>query len=135
MRRRDVWGSHLGYGRRASDGLAGRGHHVGSASHGGILTGSSGGGRCEVLSLVAAARVGVVVDARMASEFVGTAEAFSATRELAGMRLLASVRPNMTSLVLQAVESPVAKRTFVGTGQILTDLLVGRTSTLHERRQ
>jgi hypothetical protein len=69
-----------------------------------------------MLSLVAATRVGVVVNARMASEFVGTAEALSATGELAGMRLLAGVCPNVTSLMFQTVESTVAKRTFVGPG-------------------
>lgn len=135
VRRRVVRGADLRDGRRAGDGLAGRGHHV-DISHGGILTSSasSSGSGSQLLRLVAAARVGVVVNARVASELVGTTEALRAAGELASVRLFASVRPNVTSLVLQTVEGTVAKRTFVGPREILTDLLVGRTSTLHERR-
>lgn len=134
MRRRDVWRTDLRDRRRASDGLAGRRHHVGGTSHGGILACRSGSSGSEVLSLVAATRVGVVVNARVASKFVGTAEALGAAGELTSMRLLTGMGSNMTSLMFQAVESPVAKRTFIRTRQILTDLLIGGTSTLHERR-
>jgi len=134
MRRRNVRRADLRDGRRASNGLAGRRHHVGSTSHGRILASGGGGSSSEVLSLVAATRVGVVVNARVASKFVGATEALCAAGELAGMRLLTGMGANMTSLMLQAVESPVAKRTFIGTRQILTDLLIGGASTLHERR-
>jgi hypothetical protein len=116
VRGRHIWGANLGNWRGTSDRLAGRGHHVGGIDHSSILTSSSGRGRREVLSLVAATRVGIIVNARMASEFVGTAEALRTTGELAGMRLLAGVRPDMTSLMLQAVEGPVAERTFIGPG-------------------
>jgi hypothetical protein len=88
-----------------------------------------------VLGLVTAARVGVVVDARVTSKFIRAREALCAARELAGVGLLAGVRPDVSCLVLQAVESTVAERALIRPGQILTDLLGRRTSTLHERRQ
>lgn len=137
VRRRNIRRADLGDRRRASDGLAGRGHDVGGVGHGSVLTSGGGGSgsSSQVLGLVAAARVGVVVDSRVARELVRTAEALRAAGELASVRLLARVRPNVTSLVLETVEGTVAERTFVGPGEVLADLLVGRTSTLHERRQ
>jgi hypothetical protein len=88
-----------------------------------------------MLGLVASTGVGVVVNARVTSQLVGAAEALCAARELAGMGLFTGVRPNVTSLVLEAVECTVAKRTLVRPGKILTDLLIGGARTLHERRQ
>jgi len=81
------------------------------------LDGGGGGCCCDVL-LVAAARVGVVMYPRVARQLVGSAEALCAARELAGVRLLASVRPDMTRLVLEAVEGLVAKRALVRARQV-----------------
>lgn len=134
VRRRHVRRANLGNGSRAGDGLAWRGHHVGGVDHAGVLAGGSGGGG-EVLGLVAAAGIGVIVNARVPSEFIGTAESLGAAGELAGVRLLAGVSSNVPRLVLQTVECTVAERTLVGPGQILAHLLGRRTSTLHERRQ
>ena len=68
--------------------------------------------------LVAATRVGIVVDARVTRQFVRSAEALGAARELAGVRLFASVRPDVAGLVLEAVEGLVAQRTLVRTWQV-----------------
>jgi hypothetical protein len=135
VRRRNIRRANLGNGRRSSNRLARRRHHVGRINHGGILASSRSRSRSEVLGLVASAGIGIVVNARVTSQLIGAAEALSAARELAGMGLFAGMGPNVTCLMFQAVESPVAKRTFVGPGKILTDLLVGGTSTLHKRRQ
>lgn len=135
VRRRDIRRTNLRNGCRASNRLAGRRHHVGRVDHAGILAGRRRGRSSQVLGLVAATGVRVVVNARMTSQLVRAAEALGTTGELAGMGLFTGVRPDVTSLVLQAVESPVAKRTLVRPGEILADLLVGGASTLHERRQ
>ena len=76
--------------------------------------------------LVAASRVGVVVDARVTSELVRTAEALCAARELAGVRLLASVSADVTGLVLEAVEGLVAQRTLVRARQVRAHVLLRR---------
>jgi hypothetical protein len=135
VRWRDVGGSHLRHGRGASDGLAWWRHHVGGVDHTCILICSSRSSRSQVLGLVTAARVGVVVDTRVTGEFIRATEALCAARELAGVGFLAGVRPDVSCLMLQAVESTVAKRALVRPGQILADLLGRGTSTLHERRQ
>lgn len=72
-----------------------------------------GGGSGGDMLLVAATRIGIVVDAGMASQFIGTAESLGAARELAGVRLLASVRSDMASLVFEAVKGLVAQRALV----------------------
>jgi hypothetical protein len=48
------------------------------------------------------------VNARVASKLIGSRELLAATRELAGVRLLASVSADVTSLMLEAVEGLVA---------------------------
>jgi hypothetical protein len=75
------------------------------------------------------------VNARVTSQLIRAAEALGAARELAGVGLFTSMCPNVTSLVLEAVEGTVAKGTLVRPGKILADLLIGRACTLHERRQ
>lgn len=97
--------------------------HDSSLSGGGGCGSCSGGGG---MLLVATSRVGVVVDARMAGQLIGTAEALCAARELAGVRLLASVSADVTSLVLEAVEGLVAQRTLVRTRQVRAHILLGR---------
>jgi hypothetical protein len=72
-----------------------------------------------LLSLVASPRVGVVVDARMTSEFVGAGEFLGAARELASMRLLASVCANVPGLVLKAVEGLLTEWTLVWSRKLI----------------
>lgn len=132
--RRHVRRADLGNGSRAGDGLAWWGHHVSRVDHAVVLAGG-GSGSGEVLGLVTAAGIGVVMNARVPSEFVRTAESLGAAGELAGVRLLAGVGANMPRLVLQTVECTVAEGAFVRPGQILAHLLGRGTSTLHERRQ
>ena len=84
--------------------------------HASLDCGGCGSG-CDML-LVAATRVGVVVDARVTRQLVGSAEALGAARELAGVRLFARVRPDVAGLVLEAVEGLVAQRTLVRARQI-----------------
>lgn len=89
--------------------------HDSCLSGGSSCSGSGGGGG---MLLVAASRVGVVVDARVTGQFIRAAEALSASRELAGVRLLAGVSADVTSLVLEAVEGLVAQRALVRTRQV-----------------
>lgn len=72
-----------------------------------------------LLSRFASPGVRVVVNAGMASELIRARELLAAARELAGMRLLASVSADVTSLVLETVESLVAERTLVGSRQLV----------------
>ena len=117
--------------------LGRRGHHVVHLLHDLVLSlvhdsGLSCGGGCGGCSsgggmlLVTASRVGVVVDAGVTGQLVGTAEALGAARELAGVGLLASVSADVTSLVLEAVEGLVAQRTLVRTGQVRAHVLLRR---------
>lgn len=88
-----------------------------------------------MLRLVAASRVGIVVDSRVTSQLIGATETLCAPRELASMWLLTSMRSNMTGLVLQTVERAVTEGALVGSREVLAHLFGGRTSTLHQRRQ
>ena len=97
-------------------------HNSGLSGGGGCGSCSSGGG----MLLVATARVGVVVNARVTSQLIGTTEALCAARELAGVGLLASVSADVTSLVLEAVEGLVAQRTLVRTRQVRAHILLRR---------
>lgn len=97
-------------------------HNSGLSGGGGSSSCSSGGG----MLLVATSRVGVVVDARMTSQLIGTAEALCAARELAGVRLLASVSADVTSLVLEAVEGLVTQGALVRTRQVRAHILLRR---------
>jgi hypothetical protein len=69
----------------------------------------------------------------MTSQFIRATESFCAARELAGVRLLAGMSADVTSLMLKTMKSSIAKRTFIGTWEILSSLLGSRTSTFHER--
>ena len=72
---------------------------------------------------------------RVAGELVGATEALRAARELAGMRLLTGVCPDVSGLVLQTVEGAVTERALVWSREILSHLFGRGTSTLHERGQ
>lgn len=109
VRRRHVRGSNLRDRGRSSDWLARRGHHGSGIVHEHIVLASGCGcGDCEVLSLVATPRVGVVVNSRVTGQLIGAREALRATRELAGMGLFTSMRADMASLVLETVEGAIA---------------------------
>lgn len=88
-----------------------------------------------MLSLVVASRVWIIMDSRVACEFIRSTEALCATRELAGVRLLAGVSANVSGLMLQTMECAVAQGTFVRSRKILTGLLVRRTRSLHQGGQ
>lgn len=138
MRRRHVGRGELRGGSRVRQAvhLGRRGHHVVHLLHDLVLSlvhdsGLSGGGSGSSCSsgggmlLVTASRVGVVVDARVTGQLVRAAEALCAARELAGVRLLASVSADVTGLMLEAVEGLVAQRTLVGTRQVRAHVLLG----------
>ena len=138
MRRRDIRRGDLrdrcGPGHR----LGRRRHHGPiSVDHSVVLAGGSSGGSgccCEMLGLVVPSGIRVVVNSRMAGEFIGATEAFSAARELAGMRLLARMRANVSGLMLQTVESAVAERAFVRPREVLSYFAVCGTAAFHHRR-
>jgi hypothetical protein len=114
MRWRHVWRGDVGVRRRAGDG-PGRGHAADAAVHAaadGFLSDVDGG--CMVLLAFATSRVRVVVDPRVSSELVGSAEALGAAWELAGVRLLAGMGADVPGLVLQAVKGLLADGTLVG---------------------
>jgi hypothetical protein len=71
-------------------------------------------GRCMVLLAFASSRVWIVVDPRVSSELVGSAEALRAARELAGVRLLTGMGADVPGLVFQAVKGLLADGTLVG---------------------
>lgn len=58
--------------------------------------------------LVAATRIGVVVYARVTGQLVGSAEALRATWKLAGVRLFARVRSNVSRLMLESMKGLIA---------------------------
>lgn len=62
--------------------------------------------------------------ARVTGQLVGSGEALSATEELAGVRLLASMGADVSGLMLKTVKGLVAQRAFVRPGQIWTILAV-----------
>lgn len=70
-------------------------------------------------SLVASPRVGVVVNAGVAGELIRARKLLAAAGELAGMRLLASVSTDVSSLMLEAVEGLVAERALVRSRQLV----------------
>jgi hypothetical protein len=63
----------------------------------------------------------------MPGQLVGSREALGAAGELAGVRLLARVRPDVSGLVLETVEGLVAQWALVGSGQVLA-VLTGLTA-------
>jgi hypothetical protein len=75
-----------------------------------------------LLALVAPSRVGVVVYPGVSGELVRAGKLLAAARKLASVRLLSSVCSNVPRLVLQAVESLIAKRTLVRTRQLIRRL-------------
>lgn len=75
-----------------------------------------------LLSLVASSRIRVVVNARVAGEFIRARKLLAATRELACMGLLACVSADVTSLVLETVEGLIAKRALVRSRQLIGSL-------------
>ena len=81
------------------------------------LDGSRSGSRSDML-LVAATRVGVVVNARMSRKLVGSAKSLRASRKLASVWLLSCVRANVSRLVLETVECLIAQRALVRTRKI-----------------
>ena len=105
------------------------GHGAGLDHPGG---GSVGDGSS--ILLVAPARVGVVVDARVPGQLVGAAEAFGAAREGAGVGLLSGVGADVTGLVLEAVEGLLAQRALVGPWQVLARLVLGLLGVLEQGR-
>lgn len=84
---------------------------------------SCGGGG--YMLLVATPRVRVVVYSRVPGELVGSTEALGASRERAGVRLLARVRADMASLVFKAVEGLLAQRTLVRAWEVVALVFVG----------
>lgn len=84
-----------------------------------VLQASCNCGGGDLVGFVVATRVGIVVYSRVAGQLVGSAEALAASWKLAGMRLLASMRSNVSGLVLEAVEGSITQRTFVRARKVL----------------
>jgi len=59
------------------------------------------------------------VNARVAGELIRSRELLAAAGELAGVRLLASVSADVSSLMLEAVEGLIAERALVRSGQLI----------------
>ena len=139
MGRRNVRGADLRDRCRPGDRLAGRRHHRTCIVHDGMAIilppCSSGRSSCKMLRLIAAPRVGVVVNSRVTSQLIRAAEALGATGELASVRLLTGMGSNVTGLVFQTVEGTVTERTLVWSRQVLANFFGRRTGTLHQGRQ
>jgi hypothetical protein len=75
-----------------------------------------------LLCLVTSPRVWVVVYPGMSGELVGSRELLCASRKLARVRLLSRMRPDVSGLMLEAMEGFVAKRTLVRSWQVLSVL-------------
>lgn len=139
MGRRNVRGANLRDRCRPGDRLAGRRHHRTCIVHDGMAIilppCSSGRSSCKMLRLIAAPRVGVVVNSRVTSQLIRAAEALGATGELASVRLLTGMGSNVTGLVFQTVEGTVTERTLVWSRQVLANFFGRRTGTLHQGRQ
>lgn len=71
------------------------------------------GGQSGSLVFVASPRVRVGVDSRMSGQLIGSAESFCASRERASVRLLARMRSDVASLMLEPVKCLIAQRTLV----------------------
>jgi len=105
--------------------VASRWHHARDLAFWKWTVGRGGGGSSGgMLSLVTATRIWIIVDSRVASKLVGSAELLCAAGKLAGVRLLAGVGANVPRLVFEAVEGLVAHGTFVGTGQIRASIVL-----------
>jgi hypothetical protein len=75
--------------------------------------------RVVMLTLVAAAGVGVVVNPGVASQLIGAGKLLAASGVLARVRLFARVGTDMASLVLKAVEGLVTERALVRARQLI----------------
>lgn len=84
-----------------------------------ILKPSERSGRGDLMSLLVAARVGVIVNARVSGQLVGSAEALTTARELARMWLFSCMSANVSSLMFQTVEGSIAQGAFVRARKIL----------------
>lgn len=73
------------------------------------------------------------MNAGVTSQLIRTTESFCAAGELAGMRLLAGVSADVTSLMLESVKCAITQRTLVRTRKILSHFFRGRAGALHER--
>ena len=137
--RRNVRGANLRDRCRPGDRLTGRWHHRACIVHDCmaiVLPPCSSCGRCcKMLRLIAAPRVGVVVNPRVTSQLIRAAKALGASGELASVWLLAGMGTDVTSLVFQTVEGTVTERTLVWARQVLANFFGRRTGTLHQGRQ
>jgi hypothetical protein len=112
-----------------------RRHHACRAAVLRLLCGVRGlSQRGGLLVFVASPRVGIRVYARVARQLVGSAKPLGASRKRAGVGLLPGVCPDVTGLVLQAVEGLVAERTLVRTGK-LCPLILHQEILLHTYRR
>lgn len=71
-----------------------------------------------LLAFVTPARIGVVVYPGVSGQFIGARKLLAAARELASMGLLSGMGSDVSSLVLQAMESLLAERAFVWTRKL-----------------
>jgi hypothetical protein len=72
-----------------------------------------------LMTLVAPARVGVVVYPRVTSKLVRARKLLRATRELASVRFLARMSTDMPSLMLEAMKGLIAERALVGARELI----------------
>jgi hypothetical protein len=70
---------------------------------------------------------------RVASQLVGSTEAFATSRKLTCVRLLARVRTDVSGLMLKPMEGSVAKRALVWSRKILSFFWIASVRS-HRRR-
>ena len=118
--------------------LAGRRHHLRLGSKAWVRaileTGKRRGGS-HLMSLLIPAGIRIVVYPGVASQLVGPAEALATSRKLAGMRLLAGVRTDVTGLMLKTMERSIAERAFVGPRKVLSVFRVAYVRAHRSRHQ
>lgn len=100
-----------------------------------ILKTSERGGRGDLMSLLIAARVWVIVNARVSGQLVGSAEAFTTARELARMWLFSCMSANVSCLMFQTVEGSIAQGAFVRARKILPVVVVVGLGRYRRRQQ
>jgi hypothetical protein len=84
-----------------------------------ILKAGEGGGGSDLVGFLIPPGIGIVMNARMPSQFVGSAKALAASWELAGMRLLSSMSTNVPGLMFEAMKGSIAQGAFVRSRKVL----------------
>lgn len=117
IRRRDIGRAHGGGRGGLRHGLRGGHHH---RRRGLVRVGTQGG---HMVRFVAPPRVGVVVNPRVAGQFVRPTEAFGTAGKHASMWLFPRMGSNMSGLMFQSMKGLITQRTFVRSREILPSVV------------